>query len=75
MVLEVDPDAVFRWFEQTLANPWESFADKFPVGAETRARSEQDRVWPVHGLDGDVDGMVHLPTSTGTVRAKKRSRL
>ena len=35
MVLEVDPEKrrISLGLKQTLANPWETFADKFPVGA------------------------------------------
>ena len=51
MVLEVDPDKrrISLGLKQTLANPWETFAEKFPVGADHRGRGqEQDRVRSVH---------------------------
>ncbi|WP_196260067.1 30S ribosomal protein S1 [Pelagibacterium limicola] len=63
MVLEVDPDKrrISLGLKQTLANPWESFADKFPVGAEIEGEVKNKTEFGLFiGLDGDVDGMVHL---------------
>ncbi len=51
MILEVDPvkRRISLGLKQTLANPWETFAAKYPVGADRRGRGqEQDRVRPVH---------------------------
>ena len=51
MVLEVDPvkRRISLGLKQTLANPWEAFAEKHPVGIDRRGRGqEQDRVRPVH---------------------------
>ena len=51
MVLEVDPDKrrISLGLKQTLQNPWESFAEKYPGRFGHRGRSqEQDRVRPVH---------------------------
>ena len=63
MVLEVDPDKrrISLGLKQTLANPWETFADKFPVGAEIEGEVKNKTEFGLFiGLDGDVDGMVHL---------------
>ncbi|WP_116652354.1 30S ribosomal protein S1 [Pelagibacterium sediminicola] len=63
MVLEVDPEKrrISLGLKQTLANPWESFADKFPVGAEIEGEVKNKTEFGLFiGLDGDVDGMVHL---------------
>lgn len=63
VVLEVDPDKrrISLGLKQTLANPWESFADKFPVGAEIEGEVKNKTEFGLFiGLDGDVDGMVHL---------------
>jgi small subunit ribosomal protein S1 len=63
MVLEVDPDKrrISLGLKQTLSNPWESFADKFPVGAEIEGEVKNKTEFGLFiGLDGDVDGMVHL---------------
>ncbi len=63
VVLEVDPEKrrISLGLKQTLANPWESFADKFPIGAEIEGEVKNKTEFGLFiGLDGDVDGMVHL---------------
>jgi small subunit ribosomal protein S1 len=63
MVLEVDPDKrrISLGLKQTLANPWETFADKFPVGSTIEGEVKNKTEFGLFiGLDGDVDGMVHL---------------
>src|SRR6195952_1203779 len=62
-VLEVD--AVKRrislGLKQTLSNPWESFAERFPVGSIVEGDVKNKTEFGLFiGLDGDVDGMVHL---------------
>ncbi|HTJ58749.1 MAG TPA: 30S ribosomal protein S1 [Devosiaceae bacterium] len=63
MVLEVDPDKrrISLGLKQTLANPWETFAEKFPVGSTIEGEVKNKTEFGLFiGLDGDVDGMVHL---------------
>ena len=63
MVLEVDPDKrrISLGLKQTLANPWETFAEKYPVGATIEGEVKNKTEFGLFiGLDGDVDGMVHL---------------
>jgi small subunit ribosomal protein S1 len=63
MVLEVDPDKrrISLGLKQTLQNPWESFAEKFPIGATIEGEVKNKTEFGLFiGLDGDVDGMVHL---------------
>ena len=63
VVLEVDPDKrrISLGLKQTLANPWESFADKFPVGSVIEGEVKNKTEFGLFiGLEGDVDGMVHL---------------
>ena len=63
MVLEVDPEKrrISLGLKQTLANPWETFADKFPVGSTVEGEVKNKTEFGLFiGLDGDVDGMVHL---------------
>jgi len=63
MVLEVDPDKrrISLGLKQTLANPWETFADKYPVGSTVEGEVKNKTEFGLFiGLDGDVDGMVHL---------------
>ena len=50
-VLEVDSvkRRISLGLKQTLANPWENFAEHFPIGATVEGEGqEQDRVRPVH---------------------------
>src|SRR6201995_3293632 len=63
MILEVD--SVKRrtslGLKQTLANPWETFAEKFPIGSTIEGEVKNKTEFGLFiGLDGDVDGMVHL---------------
>ena len=63
VVLEVDPDKrrISLGLKQTLQNPWESFAEKFPVGSVIEGEVKNKTEFGLFiGLDGDVDGMVHL---------------
>ncbi|MDP1730634.1 MAG: S1 RNA-binding domain-containing protein, partial [Devosia sp.] len=63
MVLEVDPDKrrISLGLKQTLQNPWESFAEKYPVGSTIEGEVKNKTEFGLFiGLDGDVDGMVHL---------------
>ena len=50
-VLEVDPvkRRISLGLKQTLANPWEVFGEKHPIGCDRRRRGqEQDRIRPLH---------------------------
>ena len=63
MVLEVDPDKrrISLGLKQTLANPWETFADRFPIGSVIEGEVKNKTEFGLFiGLEGDVDGMVHL---------------
>jgi small subunit ribosomal protein S1 len=63
MILEVDPvkRRISLGLKQTLANPWDSFAAKYPVGTIVEGEVKNKTEFGLFvGLDGDVDGMVHL---------------
>ena len=63
MILEVDPvkRRISLGLKQTLANPWETFAEKYPVGTIVEGEVKNKTEFGLFiGLDGDVDGMVHL---------------
>lgn len=64
MVLEIDPEKrrISLGLKQCLDNPWESFADKFPIGSEIEGEIKNITEFGMFiGLaDGEVDGMVHL---------------
>jgi small subunit ribosomal protein S1 len=62
-VLEVDSAKrrISLGLKQTLQNPWEAFAERHPVGSEVSGEVKNKTEFGLFvGLDGDVDGMVHL---------------
>lgn len=63
VVLEIDPAKrrISLGLKQTLENPWISFADKYPAGTVIEGEIKNKTEFGLFiGLDGDVDGMVHL---------------
>ncbi|GGD96647.1 30S ribosomal protein S1 [Aureimonas endophytica] len=63
VVLEVDPvkRRISLGLKQTLRNPWEVFAENHPVGTIVEGEVKNKTEFGLFiGLDGDVDGMVHL---------------
>jgi small subunit ribosomal protein S1 len=63
MVLDVDPQKrrISLGLKQCLANPWESFVEKYPVGTELEGEVKNITEFGLFvGLPGDIDGMVHL---------------
>ena len=63
MVLEVDPEKrrISLGLKQCMSNPWEDFSEKFPQGTEIEGEVKNITEFGLFiGLDGDVDGMVHL---------------
>jgi small subunit ribosomal protein S1 len=63
VILEVDPvkRRISLGLKQTLQNPWEAFAEKYPIGAIVEGEVKNKTEFGLFiGLDGDVDGMVHL---------------
>jgi small subunit ribosomal protein S1 len=62
-VLEVDPvkRRISLGLKQTLQNPWEAFVEKHPIGSIVEGEVKNKTEFGLFiGLDGDVDGMVHL---------------
>lgn len=63
VILEVDAAKrrISLGLKQTLQNPWEAFAEKFPVNSEVEGEVKNKTEFGLFiGLEGDVDGMVHL---------------
>ncbi|MCB1436443.1 MAG: 30S ribosomal protein S1 [Rhodobiaceae bacterium] len=63
MVLEVDPvkRRISLGLKQTMDNPWTTFATRFPTGTNIEGEVKNITEFGLFiGLDGDVDGMVHL---------------
>ena len=62
-ILEVDPvkRRISLGLKQTLQNPWDAFAEKYPAGSVVEGEVKNKTEFGLFlGLDGDVDGMVHL---------------
>jgi len=62
-VLEIDTvkRRVSLGLKQTQGNPWENFAGAYPVGTEVEGEVKNITEFGLFiGLDGDIDGMVHL---------------
>ena len=63
MVLEIDSvkRRVSLGLKQTQGNPWENFETAFPIGTEVEGEVKNITEFGLFvGLDGDIDGMVHL---------------
>jgi small subunit ribosomal protein S1 len=62
-VLEVDEEKrrISLGLKQAQANPWQAFAEKHPVGSEVEGEVKNATEFGLFiGLEGDVDGMVHM---------------
>ena len=62
-VLEVDEEKrrISLGLKQAQANPWEAFAEAHPVGSVVEGEVKNATEFGLFvGLDGDVDGMVHM---------------
>jgi small subunit ribosomal protein S1 len=62
-VLEVDPvkRRISLGLKQTMRNPWEVFVEKYPAGSVVEGEVKNKTEFGLFlGLDGEVDGMVHL---------------
>jgi small subunit ribosomal protein S1 len=62
-ILEVDPvkRRISLGLKQTMRNPWEVFVEKHPPGSVVEGEVKNKTEFGLFlGLDGDVDGMVHL---------------
>ncbi len=62
-VLEVDSvkRRISLGLKQTMRNPWEVFIEKYPPGTVVEGEVKNKTEFGLFlGLDGDVDGMVHL---------------
>ncbi|MFK7902718.1 MAG: 30S ribosomal protein S1 [Nitratireductor sp.] len=63
VVLEVDPSKrrISLGLKQTLDNPWNAFAAANPAGTQVEGEVKNKTEFGLFvGLEGDVDGMVHL---------------
>ena len=62
-ILEVDEEKrrISLGLKQAQSNPWSDFAEKHPVGSQVEGEVKNSTEFGLFvGLDGDVDGMVHM---------------
>jgi len=62
-ILEVDEDKrrISLGLKQVQSNPWEDFAERHPVGSTVEGEVKNATEFGLFiGLEGDVDGMVHM---------------
>ncbi|UUR07773.1 30S ribosomal protein S1 [Sphingomonas glaciei] len=62
-ILEVDGEKrrISLGLKQAQTNPWNDFAEKHPVGSQVEGEVKNSTEFGLFvGLDGDVDGMVHM---------------
>ncbi|MBF0187563.1 MAG: 30S ribosomal protein S1 [Magnetococcales bacterium] len=67
MVLDVDADRrrISLGLKQCLENPWHAFAENNPVGSTVKGEIKNITEFGLFvGLDGDIDGLVHLSDIT-----------
>jgi small subunit ribosomal protein S1 len=63
VIIEVDEDKrrISLGLKQAINNPWETFAENHPVGSVVEGEVKNSTEFGLFiGLDGDVDGMVHM---------------
>ena len=63
VILEVDEEKrrISLGLKQAQANPWEAFAEAHPIGSTVEGEVKNATEFGLFvGLDGDVDGMVHM---------------
>jgi small subunit ribosomal protein S1 len=63
IILEVDEEKrrISLGLKQAQANPWDAFSEKHPVGSTVEGEVKNATEFGLFiGLDGDIDGMVHM---------------
>ncbi|WP_347266750.1 30S ribosomal protein S1 [Paracoccus sp. (in: a-proteobacteria)] len=74
MVLEIDEQKrrVSLGLKQTMRNPWEVFAETHPVGTVIEGEVKNITEFGLFvGLEGDIDGMVHLSDISWDTRGEE----
>ena len=74
MVLEVDPEKrrISLGLKQCQQNPWERFAETHPPGTQVEGELKNITEFGLFiGLEGDIDGMVHLSDISWDVEGEK----
>jgi small subunit ribosomal protein S1 len=74
IVLEVDEEKrrISLGLKQAISNPWEAFAAAHPVGTQIEGEVKNSTEFGLFvGLDGDVDGMVHMSDISWSVAGEE----
>ena len=74
MILEIDHDKrrISLGLKQTKPNPWMEFANKFGIGDKVEGNIKSITDFGIFvGLEGDIDGLIHLSDITDDEDSKK----
>lgn len=78
MVLGIDLEQkrISLGLKQTTANPWDSIAERYPVGTKIQGRIKNITDFGIFiGIDEGIDGLVHVSDMSWTQRVKHPSEL
>jgi len=78
MVLDVDPNQkrISLGLKQTSPNPWDTIAERYPVGTKIQGRIKNITDFGVFiGIDEGIDGLVHISDVSWTQRLKHPSEM
>jgi small subunit ribosomal protein S1 len=78
MVLDVDPNQkrISLGLKQTSANPWDTIAERYPVGTKIQGRIKNITDFGIFiGIDEGIDGLVHISDISWTERLKHPSEM
>jgi len=78
MVLDVDPaqKRVSLGLKQTSPNPWDTIAERYPVGTKIQGRIKNITDFGIFiGIDEGIDGLVHISDISWTQRLKHPSEM
>ena len=74
MILEIDHDKrrISLGLKQTKPNPWSEFANKYGIGDKVEGKIKSITDFGIFvGLEGDIDGLIHLSDITEDEDHKK----
>lgn len=78
MVLDLDPaqKRISLGLKQTTPNPWDSIAERYPVGTKIQGRIKNLTEFGIFiGIDEGIDGLVHISDISWTQRLKHPSEV
>jgi small subunit ribosomal protein S1 len=78
MILDLDPaqKRISLGLKQTTPNPWDSIAERYPVGTKIQGRIKNLTEFGIFiGIDEGIDGLVHISDISWTQRLKHPSEV